>query len=60
MVVLNNVTYDYIINIEINHGKNVALPKWLNELEAIDTNVWNKSVKTINCLLRAMIHKNGL
>jgi hypothetical protein len=52
MVVINNIVYNYVINTTINHNKSVVLPKWLNEPENLDTNVWNKSLKSLNYIFR--------
>lgn len=51
-VVINRYTYKNVLDVSYDHVSKSTLPKWINELEAINTKVWNRNIQRISYVLR--------
>ena len=43
-ITLDNVNYDFILNVDIARKSNVMMPKYINQPAELNTNIWSKRV----------------
>ena len=51
-ITLNNIDYDFILRTDITKRSRVMMPKYINQVPEIDTNVWSKRATVVTYEMR--------